>query len=64
MTNLIALIKKESNYRSLNGRWVTIKKFYGHIVECIIESENEPNVPITTTFKLTEIEEIIELPNK
>lgn len=52
MKNLKALIKTKSNYKNLNGQWLTVKEFLGSIVACIGPDGQ------TIDFALSEIEQI------
>jgi hypothetical protein len=57
-----ALVNTKSNYRNLNGTWVTIKKFLGTIVECQYFCKQR-EVLVTFDLSLTEIKEIKEISN-
>ena len=59
MKNLKALVKTKSNYRNLNGKWVTVKQFIGNIVYCGTFCELEQK-DVTFDLYLNEIEKIKE----
>ena len=46
-----ALINTKSNYKNLNGKWITIKEFLGSIIACTYDGQ-------TIDFSLTEIKAI------
>ena len=52
-----ALINTKSNYRNLNGQWLTIKEFLGNIVACKF-FDMELGKEITVDFNIKEIKEI------
>jgi len=52
-----ALINTKSNYRNLNGHWLTIKDFLGDIVACKV-FDSELGRVITVDFNIKEIKEI------
>ena len=54
-----ALVKTKSNYRNLNGQWVTIKQFLGNIVYCQYFCK-EREILVTFDLLLNEIIEIKE----
>ena len=57
-----ALVNTKSNYRNLNGTWVTITKFLGSLVECEIFCI-ELNRNVRIDLSLTEIKEIKNISN-
>ncbi len=58
MTTFKAQIKTKSNYKNLNGKFVTVIQFLGTIVYC--EYTNEDGEAVRCDFSLTEITKIIE----
>lgn len=57
MENLIAKVQTKSNYRNLNGKWVTIIQFLGTIVYC--KTTDEAGNEVTFDLNINEIQEII-----
>jgi ethanolamine utilization cobalamin adenosyltransferase len=59
MEQLQAKVQTKSNYRNLNGKWVTILQFMGTIVYC--KTIDETDTEVTFDLNLNEIKEIISL---
>jgi hypothetical protein len=50
---MTAQVKTKSNFRNLNGQWLTVKEIVGTRVTCIVESEEFGKQ--TVDFNLKEV---------
>ena len=51
------LVNTKSNYKNLNGKWVTVKEFLGTVIACEIYCE-ELGRMMTFDLSINEIKEI------